>query len=325
MPDFGVMFRCQKPPETLPDYVQRVEAAGFDEVWVVEDCFFAGGIASAATALAHTRRIKVGLGIVPAVSRNAAFTAMEFATLARLYPGRFLPGIGHGVGRWMQQIGAFPTSQLAALEEVVQAVRALLRGQRFTLDGQHVHLQEVQLDFPPAQVPPVQLGVRGARSLAVSGRSADGTILAEGAAPAYLEWARRQIAQGQAQAGRDDPHRLTVYVWTNIGDSREAARVVIRPMIAQTLPHLSTQLEPAGLQDEVIDVLDEYGEAGFAAAMPDRWLDMLTVSGITRDCIASVQRFIEAGADSVVFVLPEWGEDGQIERLGRELIPAFRS
>ncbi len=324
MPDFGVMFRPQKPPETLPDYVRRVEAAGFDEIWVVEDCFFAGGIASAAAALAHTRQIKVGLGIVPAVARNAAFTAMEFAALAGLYPGRFLPGIGHGVGRWMQQIGAFPASQLAALEEVVQAVRALLRGQRFTMDGRHVHLQEVQLDLPPAQVPPVQLGVRGAKSLAVSGRSADGTILAEGAAPAYLEWARRQIADAQAQAGRDGQHRLTMYVLASIGDSRKAARAAIRPVLARTLPHLSTQLEPAGIQDEITQVLNEYGEAGFAAAMPDRWLDLLTVSGTTQDCIASVQRFIEAGADSVVFVLPERGEAGQIERLARELIPAFR-
>jgi 5,10-methylenetetrahydromethanopterin reductase len=324
MPDFGVMFRCQKSPEALPEYVQRVEAAGFDEVWVVEDCFFAGGIASAAAALAYTRQIKIGLGIAPAVVRNAAFTAMEFAALARLYHGRFLPGIGHGVGRWMQQIGAFPASQLAALEEVVQAVRGLLRGQRLTLDGQHVNLQDVQLDFPPAQVPPVQLGVRGAKSLAVSGRSADGTILAEGAAPAYLKWARRQIASGQVQAGRDDPHRLTVYVWVSIGDSRESARAVIRPTVAGTLPYLSTQLEPAGIQDEVTQVLEEYGEAGFAAAMPDRWLDMLTVSGTLQDCIASVQRFIEDGADSIVFVPPELDEAGQIERLARELLPAFR-
>jgi 5,10-methylenetetrahydromethanopterin reductase len=324
MPDFGVMFRCQKPPETLPDYVQRVETAGFDEVWIVEDCFFAGGIASAASALAHTRRINVGLGIVPAVARNAAFTAMEFAALARQYPGRFLPGIGHGVGRWMQQIGAFPASQLAALEEVAQTVRALLRGERLTLAGQHVRLREVQLDFPPTQVPPVQLGVRGAKSLAVSGRSADGTILAEGAAPVYVKWARRQIAGGQAQAGREDPHRLTVYVWVSIGDDRETARAVIRPALARSLPHLRSQLEPAGIQDEVMQVLVEHGEAGFAAAVPDRWLDMLTVSGTPQDCIASVQRFIEAGADSIVFIPPEQGEVGQIERLARDLLPAFR-
>jgi alkanesulfonate monooxygenase SsuD/methylene tetrahydromethanopterin reductase-like flavin-dependent oxidoreductase (luciferase family) len=113
-------------------------------------------------------------------------------------------------------------------------------------------------------------------------------------------------------------------VWASIADSREAARAVLRPTLARTLPHLSSQLEPAGLQDEVVQVLDEYGAAGFAAAMPARWLDLLTVSGTLQDCIASVRRFIEAGADSIVFVPPELGEAGQIERLARELLPAFR-
>jgi len=36
--------------------VQKAENAGFDEVWIVEDCFFAGGIASAARALASTQQ-----------------------------------------------------------------------------------------------------------------------------------------------------------------------------------------------------------------------------------------------------------------------------
>lgn len=63
MVDFGVMFRCQKPPETLRETVKQVEDSGFDELWIVEDCFFAGGISSVATALAATQHIKVGLGI----------------------------------------------------------------------------------------------------------------------------------------------------------------------------------------------------------------------------------------------------------------------
>ena len=120
----GIMFRREYAPETLPDFARRTEAAGFDELWVVEDAFYTSGIATAATALAHTSRLTVGLGIMPAVARNPVFTAMEIATLARTYPGRFLPGIGHGVAEWMRQIGAFPQSQLRALEEVTVTVRA---------------------------------------------------------------------------------------------------------------------------------------------------------------------------------------------------------
>ena len=106
--NLGMMFRREHAPEALPDFARRAEKAGFDELWVVEDCLYASGIASAATALACTDSMKVGLGIMPAVVRNPAFAAMEIATLARLYPGRFLPGFGHGLAEWMRQVGAFP-------------------------------------------------------------------------------------------------------------------------------------------------------------------------------------------------------------------------
>jgi alkanesulfonate monooxygenase SsuD/methylene tetrahydromethanopterin reductase-like flavin-dependent oxidoreductase (luciferase family) len=102
----GVMFRCATPVEELPDFARRAEAAGFDEIWVVEDCFYSGGVAAAATALAATARVRVGVGILPAPVRNAAFTAMEFATLARVHPGRFIGGLGHGMPSWMAQVGA---------------------------------------------------------------------------------------------------------------------------------------------------------------------------------------------------------------------------
>ena len=100
--NLGIMFRREYPPEALPDFARRTEAAGFDELWVVEDCFYASGPASAATTLACTKSLMVGLGIMPVVVRNPVFTAMEIATLARMHPGRFLPGLGHGVAGWMQ-------------------------------------------------------------------------------------------------------------------------------------------------------------------------------------------------------------------------------
>jgi alkanesulfonate monooxygenase SsuD/methylene tetrahydromethanopterin reductase-like flavin-dependent oxidoreductase (luciferase family) len=71
---------------------------------------------------------------MPAVARNPVFTAMEIDTLARLYPDRFLAGLGHGVAHWMRQIGAFPKSQLAALEETAVTIREMLTGERLTID-----------------------------------------------------------------------------------------------------------------------------------------------------------------------------------------------
>jgi hypothetical protein len=201
----GAMFRCSLEPELLRSYARRVEELGYDELWIVEDCFYAGGIASAATALAATERITVGLGILPAVPRNPAATAMELATLARLFPGRAVPGLGHGVAAWMHQVGALPPSRLAARGETISAIRAQLAGQTVTAHGATVHLDEVRLDHPPRSAPPVLAGGRGPRSLRLSGRLADGTILIELSSPGYVRWAREQIDTGRAEAGAHRP------------------------------------------------------------------------------------------------------------------------
>jgi 5,10-methylenetetrahydromethanopterin reductase len=325
-PTLGVMFRCQYPPELLLAFAGRAESAGFDELWIVEDCFWGGGIASTAAALGATERIAVGLGILPAVVRNAAFVAMELATLARLFPGRLLPGFGHGVAAWMQQVGAMPTSQLAALEETTLAVRALLRGERYSLSGRHVQLDQVQLDLPPRNIPPLALGVRGPKSLALSGRVAEGTILAEGAAPAYVAWAREQIARGAAAAGRADPHRLTVYAWCSVGADGAAARARLRPVIAATLASAEamTQLTPLDIADAV-RALAARGEDALRAEMPDAWLDQLAVCGTPEEGAAMIERLYAAGADSVV-LLPFVEDDplAQIEAMAHDLMPALK-
>ena len=80
------MFRREYAPEHLPAFATTVEGLGFDELWVVEDLGYHGGFAQAATALAVTSRIEVGLGIAPAVARNAGYAAMEVATLCRIAP-----------------------------------------------------------------------------------------------------------------------------------------------------------------------------------------------------------------------------------------------
>src|SRR5262249_37626375 len=60
--------------------------------------------------------------------RNPALAAMELATLARLFPGRFVPVAGHGVQAWMEQVGARAESPMTLLREWVTAGRALPPG-----------------------------------------------------------------------------------------------------------------------------------------------------------------------------------------------------
>src|SRR5262245_63329874 len=94
---------------------------------------------------------------MPAVFRNPVACAMEIATLARLHPGRFVAGLGHGVPAWMDQIGALPAKPVRALEETTRAVRRLLAGERVDTAGDYVNLTEVQLEQPPRLLPPAVL------------------------------------------------------------------------------------------------------------------------------------------------------------------------
>ncbi|HEV7949366.1 MAG TPA: LLM class flavin-dependent oxidoreductase, partial [Glaciihabitans sp.] len=95
--DVGVMLPRDLPANEVIAFARRAEGLGFDEVWVVEDLGFRGGIAQAAAVLASTTHVTVGVGILPAGARNVAFAAMEIATLEELFPGRVVVGIGHGM------------------------------------------------------------------------------------------------------------------------------------------------------------------------------------------------------------------------------------
>jgi alkanesulfonate monooxygenase SsuD/methylene tetrahydromethanopterin reductase-like flavin-dependent oxidoreductase (luciferase family) len=273
------MLRREVPPEHTAAYAREVERLGFDELWVVEDCFYAGGIAAGAVALASTSRITVGFGVLPAVMRNPATTALEVAALARMFPGRLRPGLGHGVAGWMHQIGAFPSSQLAALEETTAVLRALLRGERVTTSGTHVRFDDVALEFPPAVVPPVVTGVRGPRSLELSGRVADGTVLTELSTPAYVRSARERVDAGRAAAGRTDPHHVTVYAYYS--PDRDA----VRPLVAAGLRSGGSAGQWGDLAAGMAELRDRTpSDRDLAAALPDAWLAELTVSGDAHSC-----------------------------------------
>jgi alkanesulfonate monooxygenase SsuD/methylene tetrahydromethanopterin reductase-like flavin-dependent oxidoreductase (luciferase family) len=203
------------PAECLLDLAPQIERAGFDELWVVEDYGLAGGFVQAATALARTRSIRVGIGIAPAAVRNVMYLSMEIAGLARMHPDRFIAGIGHGMPEWLHQVGAYPESLMTTLEEVATAARGILHGETVTFHGRHLNLDAARLTHPPTPPPPLNLGVRGPKGLRLASRIADGTILAEGSGPQY-------VADVRHLAGPTN-HRITVFSWLSIDHDGELA------------------------------------------------------------------------------------------------------
>lgn len=229
MTTLGAVFLPQLPPERLRDVVRAADEAGLEELWLWEDCFLESGIASVAAALAWTSRVRVGVGLLPVPLRNVALTAMEVATLDRLFPGRVRIGVGHGVQDWMGQVGARVESPVTLLREYLTALRALLRGERVTVAGRYVRLDGVALDWPPTTAPTIFAGAVGPRSLRLAGAAADGTIITAGTSTDGVRRARRLIDEGRAEADRTEPHPVVVYLHAATGpdaaERLEAERV----------------------------------------------------------------------------------------------------
>ncbi|MCP2169784.1 LLM class flavin-dependent oxidoreductase [Goodfellowiella coeruleoviolacea] len=266
MTALGAVFRPQFPPERLAQVARAADDAGVDELWLWEDCFLESGIASMAAALAWTRRVRVGIGLLPVPLRNAALTAMEAATLHRLFPHRVLLGLGHGVQDWMGQVGVRADSPLTLLREHLTATRALLRGERVSTSGRYVRLDNVELDWPPTTPAPVLAGATGPRTLRLTGEVADGTILTAGTTPDQVRRARQLIDEGRAAAGRTgEAHRVVVYFHAATG-----------PDAAE---RLAAEL------------------AGHGYAAP---AEQVGAAGDADTIAAAVHRLVAAGADSVV-------------------------
>ena len=212
----GALIRRDLPPAKVVEHARAVQE-GFDELWVIEDLPFAGGISQQAAVLAATDTAAVGLGIAPAPFRNPAALAMEWATLDEIYPGRVIGGIGHGVQAWMQQIGERVSSPLTLLKETILAVRQLLAGDLVKVEGRYVQLDGVQLEYPPNQAPKVLAGVTGPKSLLLSGAVADGTVLSEGHGPDDIKRARHLVDLGREEAGRTAHHHITAFAGFYVG------------------------------------------------------------------------------------------------------------
>ena len=280
------------PAAAIGDYARRLELSGVQQLWVIEDCFFTAGVSLAATALAVTERLQVGIGIMPAVARNPAITAMEIATLENISPGRFHPGIGHGVQEWMGQMGARTPSPLTTLDETITVVKRLLAGDEVTFDGREVHLDRVRLDQPPGDVPRIVAGVQQQKSLALAGRVADGVILVEGAGPTYVDW-----ALGHADRSADDFHVVT-FTMLAVADDRRTAYGDVAPFVAGLIFERRPAFTVLPFFDEMARRVDAGGADALLDMPADHWREIGAI-GTMDDALEHVAALEAAGVSSV--------------------------
>jgi alkanesulfonate monooxygenase SsuD/methylene tetrahydromethanopterin reductase-like flavin-dependent oxidoreductase (luciferase family) len=240
--------------------VETADASGIEELWLWEDCFDQGAIASAACALAWTERLRVGIGVLPVPLRNPVLTAMEIATLERTFPHRVHVALGHGMSGWMRQAGSLVSSPMTLLREYVEALRAMLDGKVVTTTGRYLQLQNARLTWPPSDRLPLHLGAIGPKTIALAGELADGIVLPAGTTPAEVRRVRE--IYDAARGGRKG--RITMYLMTITGpDSRQRFEAEARAF-----------------------GLDPSADVG--------------VAGGAEEIRAAVQRWTDAGADAVI-------------------------
>lgn len=212
MTNLGVIFPPDQPPDNLRAVALAAERAGLDQLWLWEDCFKESGIATAAAVLGWTSRLRVGIGLLPVPLRNVALTAMELATLERLFPGRLLPGLGHGVSDWMAQVGGLVDSPMTLLREYAAALRSLLAGEEVTTQGRYLKLDKVKLDWPPSIPPPLYIGGVRRRTVTLAGELGDGVILTGDTSLADMAAATTWLREGRRMAGRDGAPDAVVFI-----------------------------------------------------------------------------------------------------------------
>ena len=310
--EIGMCFDRSFPAGSISEYARRIEASGIEQLWLIEDCFYTAGVSLAATALAVTDTVSVGIGILPAVARNPAITAMEIATLCNISPGRVRPGIGHGVQSWMGQMGVRPASALAALDETITVVKQLLAGDEVTFDGKQLHLDSVRLDQPPSVVPSVLAGVQQEKSLALAGRVADGVILVEGAGPTYVGWSLDR-------AGRPDDFQVVTFTMLSVDDDRREAYRPLVDFVAELITDRRPAFTVLPFYDEMAQRVASGGPAALLEMPQDYWVEIGAI-GTMDDALAHVASLEAAGVGSVnIFPGPElevaWEQMPQVAAL----------
>ena len=165
---------------------------------------------------AATSRIKLATRVLGVPHRHPAMVAKMAESLDRLSGGRLVLGLGGGSGD--DEHRAFglgvrsPKDKTDGLEEAVRIIRGLWSEPGFTFTGRLYHTDAAAIEPRPDRPIPIWLGTFAPRSLALTGRLADGWIPSLGYAPPdEVVGMRERIVEAAEQAGRDPSEITCVY------------------------------------------------------------------------------------------------------------------
>lgn len=262
---FGLRVPTVGSPKDTATYAAKVEAAGFNFMWMPDTPLLAGRwrdvymhLGAAATA---TSSMRLGPGVTNPLTRHPLTTASTMATLDDASDGR--ADLVVGTGYSSAYIIGRKAATLKNMADAVALWRGIYSGEATELGG-----LEISVD-PPYPRLPIIMAATGPKMLALAGRIADGVLIHVGAAPGAVEWALEHLEGGMAEAGRarDEVQRILV-ITACIDDDRGRAIDLMRPCAAGLCRHGHANIlfGRAGVDVPVTpaDYVDPYPDLGHA-------------------------------------------------------------
>jgi probable F420-dependent oxidoreductase len=328
--DFGFTLKLEHDPAHTLDLTRRAEAAGFTYGWVFDSHVLWRDPYPALTLMAGaTTGMRLGTCVTNPATREPSVTASALAALDEISGGRMELGIGRGDSA--RRVLGKPPTTMKTLEEAIRVIRDLVEGRPVTYEG-----TELELTWSGKWQLPVWVAGYGPMALAMTGRVADGLIL-QLADPDLIRWFVSQLREAEAVAGRPAG---SIKV-------QAAAPAHVGP---HDLGKDRTRWFPALVSNHVVDLVNKYpreqlpealtgyitdregydyrhhAEVGStnAAFVGDDVTDRFCILGEPADHVAKLRELADAGVDQFNLYLMNGDEEDQLDRYGREVMPALR-
>src|SRR3954454_13163961 len=300
----GTFISVGRSLETAMQRAAEAERLGYASAYVTH---VTGRDSQAVLAAYSTRteRILLGTGVLPIYSRTPAACAQIAATIDEMAGGRLVLGLGVShrvtVENWYgQEIG----KPVREMREYATTVRAILNGQPPPADNEKFRTSFQFMGYAARPDFPIYIAALSPAMLRLAGEIGDGVILWL-CNPEYIrDVVVPEVTRGREKAGKPlDGFDIVAAVPSAVTDELEQARAKLRKDLVPyfSLPFYRAMIERSGYEDDVAG-FDEGMSKGdpdaAVGAISDRFLKTLTAIGDQSDAVASIERYLEAGATS---------------------------
>jgi 5,10-methylenetetrahydromethanopterin reductase len=265
--ELGIGLRTDLQASEYEEIARRADEAGIDVLSIFHDLLYQPAIGPLVLAARTSARIRLGPAALNPFTLHPYEIAGQIAFLDSVSGGRAYLGLAKGA--WLDQLGLEDEKPLAALQEAVAVIRALLAGDDSGFRGQHFTVEPgTALAYPRVRDSvPLTIGSWGPKTLRWAGTVADEVKVGGTANPELLPLVREWI-------GNDDVKIVTgcVTVVDEDGDwARERSREVVGAYVDvvarhdPTIPPGDPPLERfciAGTPEQVAERVVELWDAG---------------------------------------------------------------